>query len=238
MKFYVPVHPVKKWGIELEGGWKYPRGFDPYSDEPEYAYRTLIPSSIRSALHYTWKVTSDGSIDSDDGVPAELVVNPPAARLALLKEDIGALWPRLVDVNDSMGCHIHVSFGRRNRELYDLLTSWSFAKRFQDWVAVAFPEVGERLENHFCRRYETGSEFRRTFPGQLNTRYKDEIRYRSINYPYRIHGSIEFRVFPMHDDKRRVWGYLDFVEKSIHRYLNMVSSGQVKPILGFKEATN
>ncbi len=226
--------PIRRWGVELEAGWKFGS-----LDDIE---GTILPPSLRKRLRYRWEIKPDESIrliwpsildDRKVGkkhVPYEIVVNPPAKTLDGLIHDLKILWPRISEVNPTMGMHVHVSFGGRkaNREIYKLLATWDFMRHFHAG-AERFKEIRERImSSPYARKIRNRREFLAYFTRQTMVWWKEPSRYTSVNFPYDKFGSVEFRVFPMPAKVTRAIKYLRFVEGSISRFLED-NGGKTRP---------
>jgi Putative amidoligase enzyme len=256
--------PIKKWGIELEAGWSYKEAATPIvcidcgsrrfsSQWGHEQHLWFYPDVIRTdsqnlerifpdknKLKLGWKVTHDGSIEirsNNNALARELIVEPPAQKLDDLKHDLVLLWNSILEVNSSMGCHIHISFGRENRKIYALLSSWEFVDKFQKEVTKEFKEVGTRISrNEYCRKYPNSSMMKVAYPDQIHAMEKEDCRRRPINFSYKLHHSIEFRAFPMQKKVERVMEYLDFVDYSVVDFLSKLKSGEIKSISMFNNA--
>lgn len=211
------MRPIKSWGVELEGG------FD---------------GSYRSAAKIlNWHVGYDESI-STFAEDAELI-SPVYYDLSKLKHDLRVLMGYLEDANGSMGFHVHIGVPDK---VYYLLSSWGYVRFFQDEVVAMFPEVQQRLENNFCKRWDRveagrtspwggGAAWPRNHTLQVQAMDKyDENgndRYTSINFCRGLHGTIEYRLFPATDWDKKAFDYLDFVEWSVAEWVSNNSLGLI-----------
>lgn len=237
---------VRKWGIELEGGWKAPPDYEYDEYDNEYGGEDIL-APVKKKLLNRWTIHDDGSIeldDYDDAIAAELVVAPPARDLAKLKADLRTIWPLLSEVNGSMGGHIHTSFGvgrkdgPRNLKYYAMLSSWEFVNFFQTRVRRKFDEVARRIDQDdeddegwggWSRAYSSPHDFECDYYEQSEAPFKSGRRNRAINYCYGLHGSIEFRAFPMAHSVARACQYLDFVDDTIDAFAAQVHAKRIAP---------
>lgn len=102
-----------------------------------------------------------------------------------------------IEVNQTCGLHIHVSFKNlasylcvMEQDFYDL-----FLIRMDEWgkkeKLPAAHQFWYRLKgnNHFCKRAFNPA-------AQVHTKTKGDHRYTHLNYCYDMHGTIECRLFP------------------------------------------
>ena len=178
---------IKKIGVEIEGGW----------DRP-------IPADI----YY------DGSVDVEGERYGE-ICSPPLS-LSQLERWIRNNYPD--HVNKTCGFHIHLSF--KNSLDYSRLMSKEFYEYFLFQIEKWAREYGilpnssfwNRLAgcNSYCKKRFAADE-------QVQLSGKESIRYTHLNYCFRLHGTLECRLFP-------AWKRSDTAIASVYALVNIVES--------------
>lgn len=171
-------------GVELEGGWK----------------RTRFNAERRSISGYTFK--SDGSVqglERDDNVVGE-INSVPMTKISSLRGYIKYGYPNTT--NQTCGLHVHISLNN------DYYYSQLMSSRFYNHFIKEMKKYGKKLKdtndnssflsrlagkNNYCKRKFKKEEYIH----QMSKGGGGADRYNIINYAYRQHGTIEFRVFPM-----------------------------------------
>ena len=162
------LHNVETIGVELEGGW---------DDEPE------------TDIYGDGSVNVEGDFGSGE-------IQSPGLTWDRLKNWIATNYPQRV--NSSCGFHIHVkmtTLGAYMGTMEQGFCTFLKKKLRQFGIKENIPRSDSfwlRLEgrNTYCR-----DEFRAAV--QAAARAKTSERYTMINWCYRLHGTIEFRVLPM-----------------------------------------
>lgn len=230
--------PIKKVGIELEGGW---------ATRPDLDNIHLVDdASVEGVGQRRGTEMCDCSCECSDedhcggeynedcedchvcrGETCQ--VDEDAGRLAWVgearpREPLGKAevseWMRNAyptEYNRSCGLHVHVSFDEPWE--YTSLQSQKFYDTFMRWASKKARQVGDlttqgprlRGANRYCKAWSKVDDL----AGQLEAEgYVDE-RYRHINFCWAKHGTLEFRLWGMTDlrkSRRLVQGTLDFVE--------------------------
>jgi hypothetical protein len=161
---------IAKIGIELEGGWD--------STPPT-------------------RVHSDGSVNVRAGATRGEVSSAPLSENGW-RNWVTANQPQ--HANISCGLHVHMSFGSLmsymtlmdeafHSHLVERLTAWGEAHH-RELPEAFFERIAGR--NEYCRNDGTA----RLMEAQAAATYKGSERYAHINFCYRLHGTVEFRVLP------------------------------------------
>jgi len=215
---------IRAWGIEIEAGWK-------YDLNAHYTINNRNPLLYRRMLQFKpdtfpempvppknkWSLHNDGSIYTDNLFSHEIVIFPPAKSRESLVKDITKLWNLIGEVNDSMGLHIHISLSDTN---YAKLATWKYVNQFQIAVSNKFPEVRTRIGyNSFCERYNNKESFLIHAIIQIPSSYKSSSRHHILNFSYGLHGTVEYRAFPMVERLSRAKKYLEFVDANVNSFL-------------------
>lgn len=204
-----------KFGLEIECGTDW--DFDEWSGN--------LPKG--------WEIDEDGSIScDDDGHAVELKTRPYETTEKDVKEFLKKWnWlydDHIVEVNNSMGLHIHVSFA--NKADYFKVCSWDFTQKFQEAYKTAFTREYEkkRMTNHFSEQYGNREGFTSSVWRQVESRNKVDSRYRIVNFnAYMLYKTVEFRVFPAARKAKQGEEYLMFLLNFINDYLKATPDKEV-----------
>lgn len=207
---YSPIK-IAKVGIEVEGIWN----------------REAVNCFLQNANQYNavqWQKYIDGSINGEydeDGLSAlELVSSPVEMKdIESLYQSVEKdIYPLLMHVNNSCGFHIHVSLKRQ--KYYSQLATFEFIRLFQEAYRNSWNLSAEkrRMDNAFCSFYRDLYDFDKNVPVQMSMSSKKTARYRSVNYPLRMHHTIEFRIFP--GVTRRIIKYTQWTLNLINTFLD------------------
>jgi len=191
---------VRDVGIEIEGGFK-----------------ESIKTSKRRDKDFT--ITRDGSIHTyEQGSYDYEVVTKPFKNLAKLRNTIKHIYKYVVEANHTMGIHIHIAV--KDRDYYKL-HSYDFVKYFEQKIRDLDSEtLIKRFNNSYCKPYDDARQFSRIANRQAYYDYKDSSRYYFINFCYKLHGTIEFRIFNVTKDPERAYSYVRFVVKTVNDFLS------------------
>jgi hypothetical protein len=184
---------IDKIGVELEGGW---------SARPDVLY-------------------SDGSVSIDAKYVGE-TCSQPFKDLRKLKKWLFKNYP--VAVNESCGLHVHISL--KNNLLYSKLMSKEFHEYFKEELRKFIElnknkcdvnDISNLLKRlHGCNRFCKDAFYADV---QANVNYKDSCRFTHINYCYRLHKTVEFRVLCMFKSKRFAFEAIKVIVKCVNEYL-------------------
>lgn len=182
---------INLMGIELEGAWAGERRKRPFKDT---------------------KIKHDGSVHFDqpaDGTflhYGEIVSDPLEPEM--LAEFAVEHCP--TKANDSAGTHIHVSL--KSDGMYASLLTPGFQRR----LIAALTEYNETIKDsdeetykRFKARLAGGNRYcMKAYKGlqQSMLDHKGGARYQQLNYCYRLHGTLEIRVFPCTTNKEFLKG--------------------------------
>lgn len=172
---------INLMGIELEGAWHGTRGVRPFKDtkiKHDGSVRYQQPGADQF-IHY-------GELVSDPMEPDKLA------------EWAAEHCPTLA--NSSAGTHIHVSM--KSDAQYACLLTPSFQKRligalreYNETIRDSDPETYHRFlarldgKNRYCKKSYKGLS-------QIGMTSRGSDRYQQLNYCYKLHGTLEIRVFP------------------------------------------
>jgi len=236
---------IKKWGIEIEAGWKPCRKCISYGSEDDYLFSincNHVLSKRRLKLFCGWYIKNDYSIEitkenilgkSLFSSAKEIVTYPPMTEIEELHRDMKKLWKLINCVNSSMGMHIHTSFGIEEEGIKTLMIigSWEFIKWFQNQMEERFEEIWYRINhNVFCKIIQSQRAFKNAF-------YSGS-RYRSVNLTSIFsHGSVEFRAFPLNADINRAIEYTKFLNEDSTKFIReiMDKNEKIKTILSERD---
>lgn len=203
---------IAKLGIELEGGW---------NSKPQ----DLKP---------------DGSVNSINCAYLGEVASKPLGIKSVLSW-VDKNYPD--KVNHTCGLHIHISL--YSHADYSKLMSRKFFlylhREFKSW-GLSYPinddsAFWKRMagENTYCKNKFNNPD------KQAETNYRESIRYSHLNYCFKLHGTIEFRMLPMFQKKEialsAIQKYYDIVnewlakqpiEKAIKEVLMVTDSPEVE----------
>jgi len=186
MKINKLLH-VTKFGVELEGGF------------------------TRKASGESYHGDGSVSVNSTEAVPVHFVgevVSRPFTNMDMLLEWVNHYYPDRV--NQSCGCHVHVSFN--NRLAYMLTMS----QDFYDYWYNAMDKWGHKVklksssdywrrlhgDNHYCKKMPKDSPHL-VCEGQKGTRNDYGCdRYYQLNHCFKKHKTLECRVLPCFKQKK------------------------------------
>lgn len=177
---------ISKIGVELEGGWsKSPPDACIYHD---------------GSVNVSDEMGNDGYSEDDiDDLQGEISSEPLTIDDALkwvLKN-----YPDYI--NETCGLHVHVSFN------HDLDYHKIMSSKFYEFFIMRIEEWGEKntiLKNsQFWKRLSGDNAFCKCkfdADNQWEATSKREVRYRHLNYCFKLHHTVECRLLPMFRDKR------------------------------------
>lgn len=172
---------IKLVGVEFEGAWRGERGISPFNDDTIIKY----DGSVRPCID---PLTGLNFVHYGEAVSPPL---PPAEILKWAEEHC----PH--GVNTSMGTHVHVSFASIGD--YSAMISREFFDRIYGRLEF-FSNLIERDDPEFARqlrvRLEGGNNFCKKQFGGLNHVLGRGDRYQGLNYCWRTHTTLEFRILP------------------------------------------
>jgi hypothetical protein len=173
---------IDRVGIELEGGWATRPG---------------------NAAHHP-----DGSVRIQYGTNGATVigemVSAPISDWQTISDWIFTTYPAAH--NSSCGMHVHVSF--KNRRDYARLMDPQFFEYFQERMRTWGTRVGLPASHLFWTRLDGFNTFcRKAFlPDQqaaIRSKHRSGgVRYTQLNYCFKVHGTIECRLFPVFKQPR------------------------------------
>lgn len=166
--------PINKVGVELEGGW----------------------NQIPDGCH----LQHDGSVSVADIAHVGEIVSQPM-NLEEILSWMNLCYPQ--KTNATCGLHVHVSV--KNTLHYSRLMD----REFHQYFFKKMKEWGERIRvnkaSAFWKRLAGNNSFaRRTNidpDAQASVRGKDGVRYRLLNFCWRLHGTMEMRLLPAFQKK-------------------------------------
>lgn len=166
-------------GIEFECG--YPRKWQRVACG-SYHSGITIPGTH-------WEVQTDGSLScrTSECTPYELV-SEPLYSVAMVKEAVMQLQAlrdnandptarQFFELNESMGCHLHIGAISLQRKMYFITgeVMATIKQRYADWLKISYPSVYTKYKSHYNRNYahEFGSiaEAERHWAGRGGGRY-------------------------------------------------------------------
>lgn len=187
---------IDQIGVELEGGWtKLPKGTAALVHDGSVKFDSLMDPAVGHPM-----------VDGKLLRPGEMV-SPPMPQ-SMLNAWLTQHFPQ--KVNETCGLHIHMSF--KSPLIYQRLMDASFGKTILEFLSRwGEQEVkdGNLLKTHpLFRRLAGTSEFcqdaffaddQASMARKDYQRNRPGHRYTVVNYPYRMHQTVEVRVLPMFD---------------------------------------
>lgn len=194
---------VKKYGIELEGRWiKGATSVGYFDDERNWHYPKLIPGRTEN-MQRANLLKADGSVNSKEGYVSGETASEPTTRKGIL-EFIDKYYPD--HTGTDCGLHLHVSLTVKEYlalarpELMDDLRAWYVKLIDSDKFNQYDKErMRDRLTNSYCE-FNTSKAL---IAQQIRQENKGSARYRAINFCHTVHGTVEFRLFPMLSNKKK-----------------------------------
>ena len=167
-----------------------------------------------------WKMTSDGSLNAGRGYHTKEIhvgvysLDDKDRMFVDLKELF-----ELINVNESCGLHIHLSF-EKTSDYYKLL-NWKFVDGFQNEIRKKFKttlEIG-RLNNSYCHFYNDEKNFIYHTNIQVKN-YGKVDRYWSVNFnSFNLVKTIEFRIFAPTNSITKFKNYFNLLTKQVDGHL-------------------
>ncbi len=195
---------INKMGIELEGAWAGTRKVRPFKDtkiKHDGSVRFNQPGGDKF-LHY-------GEIVSDP-------MDPEA-----LAEWAAEHCP--TTANDSAGTHIHTSL--KSDGMYASLLTPAFQRKLisklRDYNET-IKDTDEETYKRFLARLDGGNRYcMKGYKGlqQSMMDSKGGARYQQLNYCYRLHGTLEIRVFPCTTNKEFLKGLVLLTRDTIEDWV-------------------
>lgn len=194
---------VNKMGIELEGAWAGERKKRPFKDT---------------------KIKHDGSVTFRQ--PGDVFLHYGELVSEPLDPEQLAEWAFdhcPTHANDSAGTHIHVSL--KSDGMYASLLTPSFQRKligalteYNETIKDSDPETYARFAarlkggNRYCMKGYKGLQ-------QSMLDHKGGARYQQLNYCYRLHGTLEIRVFPCTTNKEFLKGLVLLTRDTIEDWV-------------------
>lgn len=166
-----------------------------------------------------WKIVSDGSIHSNhsNGKAVEFVTKP-LDTMGLI-QTLRKIEKNVIEVNQSMGFHVHFSF--KNPADYERLLSKRFFSYFvrktKQWATKNDDKkLLARFNNHYCKT-RTTKNIESVLQEQYRAESKNSCRYYALNFAKNQHGTLEIRLFPAR--KRGNYKYVRVARDIIEEWL-------------------
>lgn len=212
---------IQQIGVEIEGGWRREKFLHPKNKHLFHADNSVnitdqLPTNLRN---------TEGYVSGE-------VQTPPMNTLNSIEVYMKKFYPEFI--NETCGFHIHISLKSdedycklMEKKFYSFLlkkfTAWGTEHKNNGESALALEKFWGRLEGHnsFCKK-----EFRPTI--QVRSKEKCENRYTHLNFCYGLHGTVEFRLLPMFDDKKLSLSALRYYVLLVEQYLSLKSVKDVR----------
>ena len=200
---------IDKIGVEFEGGWAGDPGIAPLDMD------IVVDRSIDGTM---------ASIDKRLNSPhVGEIISEPMER-SKLAPFIDKYWP--TETNSTCGYHIHLSF--KKPLYYSLCTRKTFFFDLLDSIQAKCDEL-ELPDKHYLRTRMRGGNPFVNFDfdpqGQIELQRKNginRVRYGALNFCAKVHGTMEFRLYPTFRKKPEAHTftdlYLDFVENYLRGF--------------------
>jgi len=211
--------------VNISGLW-----IDQLGVEIECAIDNTLSNSSKQVSGFS--LEHDGSIRTtkNQAEKAEYVSNriDYPEGIDTLSENVVDLYERVVEINASMGLHIHTSL---NRDLdYYRLASLNFHDWFIDRLKDSdlwneCPRLRKRVRNREYHPHQTDRRYGffcrpLTDNSLIDTQLKSHReKYRRITYMKHKYGTVEFRLFPAMESPEKVVEAVEFVTTAINSYL-------------------
>ena len=164
-----------------------------------------------------FEMGGDGSINSDEGCCVEFR-SLPTSSLPILLKRLKKLYKYIVEINKTMGLHIHISL--KQDDYYYRLCSKRFYDFFFDKLTHSNiykrnKELRNRINknNHYAQKIKKY----KVIDSQLVD--FDDDRYRIINFCKSKHGTIEFRIYPAMKTAEEVLEAIEFTIKVVSEWI-------------------
>lgn len=227
---------MRKFGIELEVS----------GISKEQAAEALNAAGVEAVAenynHRTrnyWKITTDSSIQTDNGYACEAVSPPMPYRessFVTIAKVCAALTEAGGTVNASCGMHVHVDCrGNADPDFYRLLLT--FYSKYEGEIDMFVHENRRNNENTYCRTnkslYDTWdriwSSYADVAPAYLTDIFSGVERYYKLNFAsYVRHGTVEFRQFQGTLDAKQIRAWVDFCVNLVENTQNLVDDESKK----------
>lgn len=198
---------IHKVGLEVEGGWPGIPGINPFDDLALVADRSIDGRTL-AADHPLLALAHVG----------EAVSEPLPADQEVIDKWIDKYWPTAA--NNTCGYHIHISL--KSAGNYMRLTSKAFLYSLIEKMKEIGLREGLPKTHYLWRRLNGANPFSMHHfdcSSQIRMARKsvgDRTRYGTLNFAWKIHGTVEFRALPTFESKglAKVFTreYLEFVE--------------------------
>jgi hypothetical protein len=208
---------IDKVGIEMEGGWDWPQ----WKDVPIIQDESIQQAPVRWGTNFITRHRGE-------------VASPPL--------DPSEILPWLTEHYPEGGndwCAMHVHFSVKNFSMYGELATLPFYKQFlsdmklfgQAWVPDPKHQFWNRLagNNKYCRK--DFKAITQMFRHVKHPHPEDHARRCILNYCWRLHRTIECRLFPMFQHVKVSHAAIMAVLNSAENYLSKASL-EVKPLQG------
>lgn len=158
----------------------------------------------RSMLPPIYSPVTDNSMSCSEGYGKEYISRPMLMEeIEMFINQTEELYDMIVEMNSTMGLHIHVSANTEEGYSMDLIKSFRFYEYFMDIVKSSdLYQDSERFQERMddCRWCHPMDED--VLAANVD---RNEERYQRINYrPLRHQGTVEFRLFPAMDTAEEV----------------------------------
>lgn len=189
------------FGVEIE--CILPRGVGNYATADRIT-AAGVPCAVEiynHSLRGSWKIVTDSSLQSDQGIEVVSPILCGEAGFAELRKVCGALTAIGARVNRRCGLHVHIGAREQDVGFFKrLVTAYA---HYEGAIDAFMPASRRGGENRFCQpvrvgrgaleRAATVAEVA-TACGQSSLRPRDERRYRKLNLQsFWQHGTVEFR---------------------------------------------
>jgi len=227
---------MRKFGIELEVS----------GISKEQAAEALSAAGIEAVAenynHRTrsyWKLTTDSSIQTENGSACEAVSPPLPYRessFVTIAKVCAALTEAGAVVNASCGMHVHVDCrGISDPDFYRLLLT--FYSKYEGEIDMFVHENRRNNDNTYCRTNKSlydswdriWSSYADVAPAYLTDIFSGVERYYKLNFAsYVRHGTVEFRQFQGTLDAKQIRAWVDFCVNLVENTQSLVEDDSKK----------
>ncbi len=184
--------------------------------------------TISNGCHsHFWNIHSDPSIETKNDNEHlhfnEYVTEPLdyPAQVKTFYNEVKKLYEEIVEINDTMGLHIHLSF--KNNDYRDRLISYRFYSYFMSRINELMNKLNEYERKQLKSRIEYNAYSKRNTKNFFYNMFKS--RYRHINYVSLLdHTTIEFRLYPAMETTISVINTLNFTTRVVNSFLQKTNN--------------
>lgn len=206
---------IHRIGVEMEGAWSRPL-FEISRDGSVNMNHLLCHCECHG--DYFCDCCAE-KCDHDKRLAIGEIQSMPMETLNHVQEFINTTYP--THINETCGLHVHVSMSNEN---YALLMNRKYFNQFTRCMVNFKNTLPYRDQEAFAPRLAGKNKYtKNTFMPLKQFRQQRKYhpyRYTSLNYCYRIHNTVETRVFPMFSTPELCYNAVKAFINSVESYLD------------------